>query len=107
MEPSDYFPSQWYYGNHDLSSTEHHHHAAPVDQFQSIPQGDLAESYRVAGYPDADISPLTADTAPYPVRAIPAFAPLPTIAPHQSGSGHDLMPQDATAHSALCEVSTH
>ncbi|KAF8271496.1 hypothetical protein EI94DRAFT_1797014 [Lactarius quietus] len=98
MEPSDHFPSQWYYGNHDLSSTDH---VTPVNQFQSISHGDSAESYRGAGYPD--VSPLTAITAPSQATAIPAFAPLPTIAPHQSGSGHDLMPQDATAHSALCE----
>jgi hypothetical protein len=105
MEPSDHFPSQWYYGNRDLSSTEPLHHAAPVDQIQSMPHDNSSESYRGTGYPD--ISPLPAITAPSPATTIPAFAPLPTIAPHQSGSGHDLIPQDATAHSEFCEVSTH
>ncbi len=100
-----YFPSQSYYGNRDLSSTKRRCYAAPVDQFQSISHTAYAESHAAAGYPD--LSPSTSMTAPRAVTAIPAFAPLQTIAPHQSESGHNLMPQDVTTHSALCEVSTH
>ncbi len=101
-----YFPSQSYYGNHDLSSTELHSHAAPVNQFQSIPE-EYVGSYGAAAYPDASPPNSTATAVQGAAPAIPAYCPLPTIAPHQSESGHDLMPQDATAHSALDEVSTH
>ncbi|KAH9022577.1 hypothetical protein EDB85DRAFT_2151716 [Lactarius pseudohatsudake] len=90
-DPLCYLPDQSYYGNHEL-----HYHTAPVDQFQSIPSTAYA-----TGYPD--ISPSTPVTAPSAVTAIPTFGPLPTIAPHQSESGHDLMPQDATTHSASYE----
>ncbi|KAI9455360.1 hypothetical protein BJY52DRAFT_1224704 [Lactarius psammicola] len=95
--PMPGWPSaQSYYGNHEL-----HYPATPVDQFQSIPSATYAESYGTTGY--SDVSPSAAMTAPSAVTAIPTFGPLPTIAPHQSESGHDLMPRDATAHPALCE----
>ncbi|KAI9437681.1 hypothetical protein H4582DRAFT_2077275 [Lactarius indigo] len=93
--PVSYWPSaQSYYGNHEL-----HYHTAPVDQFQSIHSTAYATSY-------PDVSPSTPVTAPNAETAIPTFGPLPTIAPHQSESGHDLMPQDATTHSALYEGAT-
>jgi hypothetical protein len=97
MEPLYFkFPSLSYRGNHDWSSTEPHQHPAPVDQFQPIPHSTYSENYGAAGYPD--VSPLTAMPAP--------SITLPAIAHHQTWSD-DLMPQDATAHSGLCEVSTH
>ncbi|KAH9041154.1 hypothetical protein EDB84DRAFT_1559757 [Lactarius hengduanensis] len=55
---------------------ELHYHTAPVDQFQSISSTAYATSY-------PDVSPST-----------------------PSESGHDLMPQDATTHSALYEGAT-
>jgi hypothetical protein len=105
MEPLSYFPSPSYYGNHDLSSTELLQHSAPVDQLQSISHTAYAETYGATG--NTDVSPSTAMTAPSIATAIAAFSQLPTIAHHQSESGHDLMSQDATMHSASCEVSTH
>ncbi|KAH9025487.1 hypothetical protein EDB84DRAFT_1440399 [Lactarius hengduanensis] len=93
-DPLCYFPDQSYYGNHEL-----HYHTAPVDQFQSISSTAYATSY-------PDVSPSTPVTAPSAVTAIPTFGSLPTIAHHQSESGHDLMPQDATTHSALYEGAT-
>ncbi|KAH9171957.1 hypothetical protein EDB89DRAFT_2174220 [Lactarius sanguifluus] len=88
--PMSYWPSaQSYYGNHEL-----HYYTAPVDQFQSIPNTAYATSY-------PDVLPSTPMTAPSAVTAISTLGPLPTVAPHQSESGHDLIPQDATTHSAL------
>lgn len=103
VEPMYYAPSC--YDNQDLSSLEHRH-ATTDDHFQpNLPGvcGDTTYSTTSLTYAEPDAT-LTASS---PGTAIPAPAPHPTIAHDQSESGHDPVLPDATAQSALYEVSTH
>jgi hypothetical protein len=99
-----YYPSTCY-EDQNMSPTDHRH-ATTEDHFQPGLTNACAgtATYGTAGlmYSDTDTTLATSSHA----TALTALVQPPVIAHNQSESGHDHVPVDATARTALYEVST-